>query len=237
MYMSKQGFYVQLHLHTSQSSRCGRSTGAEMARACKAAGYDLIAITDHFFNANINCDKSAPWSEQVDSLFRGYEDAKAEGDRIGLEVIFGWETFTGGPELLTYGLGREFLLANPVIAEVDYYEYVRRVNEAGGFLIHAHPYREAAYIPKYTPDPDSVLAYEVYNHHNADPSWNVHARADAVQFGVPMVAGADAHHVDEVGGGAVRFPCPVRTIPEMLELVRAGRSEIIEVLPPAEELT
>ena len=29
--MSKKGFYVQLHLHTSETSKCGRASGAEMA--------------------------------------------------------------------------------------------------------------------------------------------------------------------------------------------------------------
>ena len=64
--MSKQGFYVQLHLHTSETSRCGRSPAAEMARACKAAGYDLVAVTDHFFNANIGCEPDLSWPEKVE---------------------------------------------------------------------------------------------------------------------------------------------------------------------------
>ena len=33
--MMERPFYAQLHLHTSESSRCGRSTAAEMMRACK----------------------------------------------------------------------------------------------------------------------------------------------------------------------------------------------------------
>ena len=52
--MSKKGFYVQLHLHTSETSRCGEAPAVEMVRACKTAGYDLIAITDHFFNLHFS---------------------------------------------------------------------------------------------------------------------------------------------------------------------------------------
>ena len=84
--MSKKGFYVQLHLHTSETSKCGRATGAEMARACKAAGYDLIAITDHFFNANIACEQDIPWEDKVEFLFRGYYAAKAEGADYAVDV-------------------------------------------------------------------------------------------------------------------------------------------------------
>ena len=95
--MTKPGFYAQLHLHTAETSRCGRAGGAEMARACREAGYDVIAITDHFMNANIGCDKDIPWEAKVEYLFRGYYAAKQEGDKIGLHVLQGWETFTAGP--------------------------------------------------------------------------------------------------------------------------------------------
>ena len=108
--MRDQGFYVQMHLHTAESSRCARVGGADMARACKEAGYDLIVVTDHFFNANTCVPYDMPWDEQVKGLFAGYRAAKAMGDQIGLHVLPGWETYTDGPEYLTYGLGEEFLL-------------------------------------------------------------------------------------------------------------------------------
>ena len=113
--MRDQGFYVQMHLHTAESSRCARVGGADMARACKEAGYDLIVVTDHFFNANTCVPYDMPWDEQVKGLFAGYRAAKAMGDQIGLHVLPGWETYTDGPEYLTYGLGEEFLLHNRYI--------------------------------------------------------------------------------------------------------------------------
>ena len=241
--MDKRGFYVQLHLHTSETSRCGRSSGAEMARACRAAGYDLIFITDHFFNANINCDPDLPWPEQVARMLSGWRAAKAEGDRIGLEVRFGWETFCGGlgnpkggPELLTYDLDGEFLLANPDIAKIGYSEYIRRVMAAGGKIVHAHPYRKAPYIPDFTPDPASVEAYEVYNAQNHPEDANRRALEEANAYGLLKMAGSDSHEVDSVGRGAMRFSRPVHSMAEIFEAMRGGDGRIIEVMPPAEEL-
>ena len=228
--MTKPGFYAQLHLHTAETSRCGRAGGAEMARACREAGYDVIAITDHFMNANIGCDKDIPWEAKVEYLFRGYYAAKAEGDKIGLHVLQGWETFTAGPELLTYGLGEDFLLAHPDIDQVPYDEYIRLVNAAGGKIIHAHPYRQAPYIPEFAPRYDSVEAYEVFNAGNADPAWNERARAEAQEKGLLMFAGSDAHNVDRVKEGAMRFEKPVYTIDAMFEAARRGEAEIIERL-------
>ncbi len=111
--MSKTGTLAQIHLHTAETSRCGVGTGAEMARACREAGYDLLVITDHFFNANIGCDSGLPWEDKVEYLFRGYRAARAEGEKIGLTVLKAWETFTAGPEYITLGLDEAFLLANP----------------------------------------------------------------------------------------------------------------------------
>ena len=135
--MRDQGFYVQMHLHTAESSRCARVGGADMARACKEAGYDLIVVTDHFFNANTCVPYDMPWDEQVKGLFAGYRAAKAMGDRIGLHVLPGWETYTDGPEYLTYGLGEEFLLHNRDIAILPKKQYLKRVHASGGYITHA----------------------------------------------------------------------------------------------------
>lgn len=228
--MKKPGFYAQLHLHTAETSRCGRAGGAEMARACKEAGYDLIAITDHFMNANIGCDRELPWEAKVEYLFRGYYAAKKEGEKIGLHVIQGWETFTGGPELLTYGLGEEFLLAHPDIDQAPYEEYIRLVDEAGGKIIHAHPFRCAPYIPVFDPDTELVEAYEVYNAGNGEREWNQKAYQRAKAHGLLMFAGSDAHSAETVRSGAMRFEKPVYTMDGMFEAARRGEAEIIEKL-------
>ena len=223
-------FYAQLHLHTSETSKCGRSTGREMALACKKAGYDLIAVTDHFFNANIGCDKNLPWEAKVEYLFRGYYAAKKAGDEIGLEVIRGWETFHAGPELLTYGLDENFLLAHPDIDKVPYLEYIKLVKDAGGKIIHAHPYRRRSYIPLFTPDTENIEAFEVYNPQNkSDESDNL-AYEDALKNKLLMFAGCDAHHTDDLSCAAMKFANPVHTIHEIFGAARAGESEIIRVL-------
>lgn len=228
--MKDNGFIVQLHIHTSETSKCGRATGAEMARACREAGYDMIVITDHFFNANIGCDRSLPWEEKVEYLFRGYRAAKAEGDKIGLKVLPGWETFTNGPEYLTYGLGEEFLLENPDIDTLGNAEYLSRVKNAGGFVIHAHPFRKASYIPDFVPDPHSVEAFEVFNASHVDPAFNVQALKMARRFDLIQTAGSDAHSIDGVRGGAMRFPREISTSEELIAALRAGEGEIIEKL-------
>ena len=43
-------YRYETHMHTMEGSACSSSTGAEMARAHKAAGYTGIFVTDHFFS-------------------------------------------------------------------------------------------------------------------------------------------------------------------------------------------
>lgn len=225
--MGTPGFLVQLHLHTSETSACGLSSGAEMARACKDAGYGAIAVTDHFFNANIGCPKRTPYERKVEFLFRGYRAAKAEGDRIGLAVFKGWETNTEGREFLTYGLDEEFLLANPDIAELRVADYLSRVAGAGGWVVQAHPFRKAGYIPDFDPDPTLIEAVEVYNAGNADPSFDLKAEAMARRYGLIRVAGSDAHSLGRVRYGAMSLPEPVAGIGELVAILRRGNCDIV----------
>ena len=83
-------YRYETHLHTCQSSRCGRSTGAEHARYYKELGYTGIIVTDHFFGGNTAASRKGPWERRVREFCAGYHDAREEGERIGLDVFFAW---------------------------------------------------------------------------------------------------------------------------------------------------
>ena len=224
-------FYVQMHLHTSESSRCGVDSARDMMRACKRAGYHLVVVTDHFMNANLRQSPGMTWKERVEALMAGYRAAKAEGDEIGLTVLFGWETYTSGPEYLTYGLGEQFLLKNPGIDRLPPREYLAAVRSAGGFVSHAHPYRQAIYIPHFEPITKELDAIEVYNGGNDDPAWNKKALLLARRANLIELAGSDAHDVTHVGCGAVRLDRPARTMEELIALLKERRGQVVEQMP------
>ena len=81
-------FLYETHLHTSQISLCGRSKGAEYISYYKQHGYSGIIVTDHFFNGNCAVPPALPWEEKIELFCKGYEDAKAEGDRQNFQVMF-----------------------------------------------------------------------------------------------------------------------------------------------------
>ena len=152
--MRDQGFYVQMHLHTDESSRCARVGERTWRAPARRRDTTSSSSPDHFFNANTCVPYDMPWDEQVKGLIAGYRAAKARGDQIGLHVLPGWETYTDGPEYLTYGLGEEFLLHNRDIAILPKKQYLKaRCARPGGYITHAHPSARPATSPISSPTP------------------------------------------------------------------------------------
>ena len=208
------------HMHTFEASGCGRSTGAEMAEMHKAKGYDGIIVTDHFFNGNSAVPYDLPWEEKIDLFCKGYENAKARGDEIGLKVFFGWEFTYAGADFLTYGLDKAWLKKHPEIMDMKIYDYCDFVAECGGFIVHAHPFRQYNYIKKITLIPDNVGAVEIINSSHFDEKMNDRAKWYAESFDLPVTAGSDSHDAKNLLGGGISVEKPFETIFDYIEAVK-----------------
>ncbi len=221
-------YLYETHLHTSEASRCGKAGGAEMARVYRQAGYTGVFVTDHNWGGNTALDRHLPWEEFLEGFFRGYEAVRSEGERIGLDVFFGWEAGYNGTEFLIYGLSKEWLLSHPQIRNASVAEQFRLVHEGGGLVIHAHPFREEAYIPKIRLFPEYVDGVEGINamHSNsksrahADKTYDEKAVAYAKQYDLPMTAGSDMHVSDILGGG-MAFSEKLQSGADFVERIRA----------------
>ena len=227
-------YLYETHLHTSESSACARSTGAEMARACKEYGYTGIFVTDHNWGGNTATDRGLPWNEWVDAFVLGYEHAKEEGDRIGLDVFFGYEAGYCGTEFLIYGIDAVWMKAHPQLPAATVEEQYKLVHEAGGMVIHAHPYREESYIPEIRLYPEWVDGVEginaTHSHpkstgHN-DPSFDARAIAYAHEHSLPMSAGSDAHGIHLFGGG-VAFRRRLASAADYVHAVLTGEDYVL----------
>jgi len=223
-------YKYETHMHTSQGSACGRSTGAEMARAYKEAGYTGVFVTDHFFNGNCAVDRSLPWEEKVELFCKGYEDAKEEGDKIGLDVFFGFEYCFDAADFLVYNLDKEWLKAHPDIDKWEPRKAFRTMREDGGIIIHAHPFRERDYINHIHLFPRDVDGVEIVNGgHFPDETMNERARLYAGMYELPVTSGSDAHFAGHVPGCGVASDVRMKKITEYLELMKEGRLELLPV--------
>lgn len=222
-------FKYDTHVHTSEASGCARTTGAEMADAYKAKGYDGIMITDHFFNGNSAIPRKLPWEEKIDLFCRGYENAKKRGDEIGLTVLFGWEyTCSGGSDFLTYGLDKQWLKNHQEMMDIEIWEYAALVHKSGGFIVHAHPFRIWDYIKRLSLIPNDVDAVEAINSGGNLPEHNVRATWYAESYGLPMTAGSDSHNANDLPGGGIITDTEIKTIGDYYDVLKNNR--IIKLL-------
>ncbi|GHT91839.1 hypothetical protein FACS1894140_3040 [Spirochaetia bacterium] len=196
-------YLYETHLHTCQTSACGESRGRDYIRGYKRLGYAGIIVTDHFYQGNCAVNQNLPWREFVNQFCRGFEDARNEGVRQGLDVFFGWEETFDGDDYLIYGLGREWLLEHPEAAHWSRRDQYRAVREAGGCVVQAHPFRQHYYIHQITLAPNLVDGVEAANAGNHDRSYDALAMRYAKKLGLPMTAGSDIHETGQLEAGDV----------------------------------
>ncbi len=225
-------YKIETHLHTSEGSKCGAASGREQADARFAEGYSTIFVTDHFFRGNTRPDRRLPWKDYINEFCSGYEHAKERGDEIGLNVLFGFEDNFHGAEFLIYGIDKNWLLAHPEMIQWTPWEEYAKVHEAGGFMVQAHPYREAPYLFGISLYPKYCDAVEVINA-SQTKAMNDRAKWYAEQYHLPVTAGSDIHSVIPIGGGML-VPEEITTTEQYIELIRSGKQnyELIDVNRP-----
>lgn len=224
-------FKYETHLHTSEGSKCGTSTGAEMARKYKDEGYDGIFVTDHFFNGNSAVPRELPWKERIELYCKGYENAKELGEKIGLDVFFGVEYTYYGADFLLYGPDKQWLIENGNILDVNYeinkvLDYVR---SCGFFVVHAHPFRDCDYIKRFTLCPHNVDAIEIINASHSNKEFDKRAETYAGWYDFPVTAGSDSHNTtDRYYGGGILTETPIRSYLDYKEAVLNGKATLLK---------
>ena len=186
-------YLYDTHVHTCQSSACGRSPGAEHARNYHSVGYTSIIVTDHFFGGNSAVPRDHPWKERIHRFCAGYEDAWNEGQKVGLDVFFGWEETFNGDDYLVYGLSPQWLMEHPEVEHWNQAQQYRAVRRDGGCVIQAHPFRERDYIQYITLAHQYCDGVEVANAGNL-AYMDAAARLYAERFDLFVTAGSDNHH-------------------------------------------
>ncbi|MDR2181570.1 MAG: PHP domain-containing protein [Treponema sp.] len=224
------GFLYETHLHTSQSSACGESPGRDYIQRYIDHGFTGIMVTDHFFNSNCSADRTLPWSEWVKRYCEGYEDARNEGEKRGLDVFFGWEETFDGDDFMIYGLDRAWLLEHPEVVRWNREELFRETRRGGGCVIQAHPFRQHHYIRTVHLAPFLIDAVEAANRGNHDAWYDSMAAEYARILKLPLVAGSDIHlasDLDDGGPYGIELEEKCSSIKDFVDLIlRRGRIDL-----------
>ena len=218
-------FKTETHLHTKEVSPCGHLTASEMVKKYFEQGYKTLIITDHLEEYTIGTYFELNWEEKVDKFLSGYAAAKQEGDRLGVNVLFGAEIrFTGEyNHYLVYGITKEFLIKHPDIYNYDLEKFFKISRENGVFIVQAHPYRDGRNYPT----PNFVDGVEVYNSNPRHEDYNEKAELLAKEYNLYGVSGSDAHRDKDVAKSGIITKNEIKTIQDFITAVKNGNIEII----------
>ena len=223
------GYKYETHMHTKEASACGAFSAKEMVRAFQKAGYTGIFVPDHFFNGNCAMSRELPWEEKVELFCKGYENAKAEGDKIGLDVFFGFEYCVEGADFLIYNLDKKWLLENVDVDKWEPRKAFAAMHKGGGFIVHAHPFRERDYINHIHLFPRDVDGVEVINGGQLREPWmNERANIYAMMYDLPKTSGSDAHHANSLPLCGIEIDIRIRQPLDYLEQMKKGQIRLLD---------
>ena len=212
-------YKTEAHLHTRPVSSCAKLTPVEQVRLFKDAGYDTIIISDHFSRGHFKkMGEDFTFEQCVDRLCDAYVEAKAEGDKVGLTVLFSVELSFHKNHYLLYGVTREMLKLREDIFDIDIDELYAHLKAHGVTIVQAHSHRAGKCIPH----PHHVDGFEI-NCCLRKENYNEKTMQVAKEYGLPLTIGSDCHRPEDVGVSATLTEEKIDSIEKYLELMRAGK--------------
>ena len=155
-------YKYETHLHTSPASKCAFSDTKETFSFYKSIGYDGVCVTNHFYLSSV-VRGEVSYEQMINEFFDDIENSKRIGKEVGIRFFSGLEMTYINADFLIYGVEREFFLQNSDFAEVSLDEKLSKIKEAGGLIIHAHPFRRMNKKSCVRLFPYQVEGVEVYN--------------------------------------------------------------------------
>lgn len=200
-----KGYLFDTHIHTSESSSCGRFSAAQVVERYKGLGYDGIIVTDHMNRHNFR-KLGSDYKEQIENFLKGYKAAKALEDEkfrviLGMEIRF----LENDNDYLVYGFDEDFLRKNE-LSEIESLEVFRPFAQQNGLAVfQAHPFRPGMTVT----EAEFLDGIEVYNGHASHNSSNDIAYRWAEKYSLRMLSGSDFHWNIAMEPGGVYFEeCP-----------------------------
>ncbi|MFC3957250.1 PHP domain-containing protein [Halovivax cerinus] len=194
---------VELHTHSSRSYD-GRDPVDLILEQAAAIGLDAIAITDH---------------DEIDASLEAVDLAP----EYGLTAIPGIEISSKAGHVLGIGIERA------VPPGLSFGETIDRIHDRGGIAVVPHPFQESRHGVMARIARDELAAadaVEVYNSRLLTGRANRQARRFAIEHGMPMTAGSDAHISEMVGQAITYVNTEDRSADAIVDAIADGRTAI-----------
>jgi len=195
---------VELHAH-SAASHDGRDPVDLLLEQAAAVGLDALAVTDH---------------DELDASLEAV-DLAPEFDLLGIP---GMEVSSAAGHVLALGV-RE-----AVPPGLSFGETVERIRDQGGIAVIPHPFQSSRHGVASRIGRDELAtadAIEVYNSRLLTGRSNRQAERFALERGLPMTAGSDAHISEMVGQAVTEVDADEPTVESVLSAIAAGRTSVV----------
>lgn len=209
-------YKIEIHSHTSPASGCSEIPPEELVNTYKKLGCGAVAITNHFTSGRVKDDTTA---EQSVALYMDdFNRAKAEGDKIGIHVIFGMELRFSENEndYLLYGADEKDAIEIYGLLNGGLANFREKYTNPRSLLIQAHPFRNGM-TQMDSSLLDGIEAFNMHPHHNSRVSV---AAKYSLDNNMLATCGTDFHHRGHEGLGLML----TKTLPtdsyELAELLR-----------------
>ncbi len=209
-------YKIELHAHTSPASGCSQVEPDELVKAFAEAGYNGIAVTNHFF---IDNDNFKPKDVLTDMLKRDLELSMEAGEKYGVKIYSGAElrfSNQSDNDYLFYGFDFDMLTEIYDYLDTDLETFVKGFKTDDMLLIQAHPFRNNM---KLMP-PDLLDAMEAFNVHPNHNGKVAVAAKYASEHGKIMTVGTDYHHTGHHGISATRTAVLPENTQELIKLIK-----------------
>ncbi|MCL2107698.1 MAG: PHP domain-containing protein [Oscillospiraceae bacterium] len=216
---------IETHIHTRESSLCGKITAAEAVERCVELGYAGMVVTDHF-SANMKEE----WRDHIEHFLCGYRNALAAAPE-GFSVLLGMELrfpHENQNDYLVYGLSEAFLCENEDFDTLGIAAFSRFARQNSLLVAQAHPFRRGMTIinSRY------LDGAEIYNGHVKHMPHNHNDLAEiwAGQRGLLPLSGSDYHGHGGciVAPGGVLLAQPVKDSVEFAQILRRREYSILK---------
>lgn len=230
-------YKYETHMHTYESSICGKAMAKDQVEQYKRNGYTGIIVTDHLHYYNflrsgiIRFIPLITWKQKVDFMISGYLAAKEAGNRVGLDVFLGWEYRSeDGNDFLTYGLDENFLMTHPNLHKMTLAEYSELVHINGGYIAQAHPYRNKPAKNRYNhPVPTKYI--DGVESFNASLIGIGDDNIDAMNFAranrLPVQAGTDSHRLNRPYYSGIELQEKANDIFDIIDAIKSMKVKTI----------
>jgi predicted metal-dependent phosphoesterase TrpH len=198
---------IDLHVHTYPASSCSSAPVDALIEEAKRIGLDGICLTDH----------NHVWNAA---------EVKELRHKHGFLVLRGNEITTNQGDVLVFGLEKD------VQGIVDLKELRWEVDEAGGFMIVAHPFRgflvvgvdEAGLTPEKAMERPLFKYADAVEVLNGKVTEKENDFASRVTDGLGLLGtgGSDAHEVAEVGMYATEFYAEINNEEDLIAALQEG---------------